>query len=303
MQSATPYLGELLSITTAVIWAFAVTLFKKSGESVHPLALNAFKNLLAMVLFIPTIWLLGQVRLIPASGGSYVILLLSGAIGIGIGDTLFFKSLNLLGAGLTGIVVCFYSPFIILFSFVWLQESLTPLQLLGVLFIISAILIATLRQRMAEITPRRIVTGIAYGFIASAAMAIGVVLMKPLLGIYPVIWVAEIRLVGGMAVLLLVLLFHRRRKVIIHSLSSKRSWRYTLAGSFFGAYLAMLIWIAGIKYTQASIASALNQTSTIFIFIFAGLFLKEPITLRRALGIILAFTGAFLVSFFQGSGQ
>ena len=303
MQSAIPYLGELLSITTAVIWAFAVTLFKKSGESVHPLALNAFKNLLAMVLFIPTIWLLGQALLIPADGNVYLILLLSGAIGIGIGDTLFFKSLNLLGAGLTGIVVCFYSPFIILFSFIWLQESLTPLQLLGVLLIISAILIATLRQRVAEITPRRIVAGIVYGFIASAAMAIGVVLMKPLLGLYPVIWVAEIRLLGGMVVLLLVLLLHGRRKNIINSLISTRNWRYTLAGSFFGAYLAMLIWIAGIKYTQASIASALNQTSTIFIFIFAGLILKEPITLRRALGIILAFTGAFLVSFFQVSGS
>jgi drug/metabolite transporter (DMT)-like permease len=64
----------------------------------------------------------------------------------------------------------------------------------------------------------------------------------------------------------------------------------------------MVIWIAGIKYTQASIASALNQTSTIFIFIFAGLILREPITVRRALGIILAFTGAFLVSFFKIPG-
>ena len=110
-------------------------------------------------------------------------------------------------------------------------------------------------------------------------------------------------LLGGMVVLLLVLLLHGRRKKIINSLISTRNWRYTLAGSFFGAYLAMLIWIAGIKYTQASIASALNQTSTIFIFIFAGFILKEPITLRRALGIILAFTGAFLVSFFQVSGS
>jgi drug/metabolite transporter (DMT)-like permease len=302
MQSVVPYLGELLSITTAVIWAFAVTLFKKSGESVHPLALNAFKNLLAMVLFIPTIWLLGQSLFFPASRGVYLILLLSGAIGIGIGDTLFFKSLNLLGAGLTGIVVCLYSPFIILFSFIWLQESLTLLQWFGVLLIISAILITTLRQNMAEVSPRRVVAGIAYGFIASAAMAIGVVLMKPLLGTYPVIWVAEIRLIGGMVVLLLVLLFHHRRNSIMHSLISTRNWQYTVAGSFLGAYLAMVIWIAGIKHTQASIASALNQTSTIFIFIFAGLILKEPITVRRAFGIILAFTGAFLVSFFKVPG-
>jgi drug/metabolite transporter (DMT)-like permease len=298
MYSAIPFLGEALSILTAIVWAFAVTLFKKSGESVHPLALNSFKNLLAIVLLIPTIWLLRQSLLFPVPAGVYAILFLSGAIGIGIGDTLFFKSLNTLGAGLTGIVVCFYSPFIIIFSFLWLHESLTPVQLFGALLIISAILITTLRHRVADVKTADIVSGIAYGIIASAAMASGVVLMKPLLGIYPVIWVAEIRLIGGMAVLALVLAFHRKRKNIIHSLIRTRNWRYTISGSFFGAYLAMIIWIAGIKYTQASIASALNQTSTIFIFIFAGFILKEPITLRRALGIVLAFVGASLVSFF-----
>jgi drug/metabolite transporter (DMT)-like permease len=51
------------------------------------------------------------------------------------------------------------------------------------------------------------------------------------------------------------------------------------------------------KYTQASIAAALNQTANVFIFIFAALLLREPITRRRTLGIVLGFTGAVLVSF------
>lgn len=298
MQSAFPFLGEALSILTAVIWAFAVTLFKKSGESVHPLALNAFKNLLAITLLIPTITLFGQTIFRPTPKEVYFILFLSGAIGIGIGDTLFFKSLNELGAGLTGIVVCLYSPFIIVFSYLWLHEYLAHIQLIGVLLIISAILITTIQRSTTAATKTRIVSGVTYGIIASAAMAVGVVLMKPLLDTHPVIWVAEIRLIGGMSVLALVLLFHPRRERIVNSLLNTHNWRYTISGSFLGAYLAMIIWIAGMKYTQASVASALNQTSTIFIFIFAGLILKEPMTRRRIAGIVLAFTGAFLVSFF-----
>jgi drug/metabolite transporter (DMT)-like permease len=298
MQPTVPYLGEGLSILTAVVWAFAVTLFKKSGESVHPLALNEFKNLMAIALLIPTIWLLGQSLLVPASSNVYIALFLSGAIGIGIGDTLFFKSLNVLGAGLTGIVVCFYSPFIITFSFIWLRESLSFVQLFGVLLIISAILITTLQRRIASVAATKVLSGVVYGILASAAMAVGVVLMKPLLGTYPVVWVAEIRLIGGTAVLAFVLLFHPGRKKIVNSLLQTRNWQYTLLGSFFGAYLSMTIWIAGMKYTKASIASALNETSTIFIFIFAGFLLKEPMTLRRTLGIVIAVAGAFLVSFF-----
>jgi drug/metabolite transporter (DMT)-like permease len=53
----------------------------------------------------------------------------------------------------------------------------------------------------------------------------------------------------------------------------------------------------GMKYTQASIAAALNQSNNVFIFILAALFLKEPINQQRLVGIILAVTGSFLVIF------
>jgi drug/metabolite transporter (DMT)-like permease len=59
----------------------------------------------------------------------------------------------------------------------------------------------------------------------------------------------------------------------------------------------MATWVGGMKYTQASIASALNQTSTIFIFIFAGIILKEPLNLKRTIAIAMAFIGMLLVSF------
>jgi drug/metabolite transporter (DMT)-like permease len=51
------------------------------------------------------------------------------------------------------------------------------------------------------------------------------------------------------------------------------------------------------KYTQASQASALNQTSNVFVFIFAWIFLKEKMTVQRVIGIGLAFIGVYLVTF------
>jgi len=295
MQPTTPFLGEALSILTAVVWAFAVTLFRKSGETVHPLALNTFKNLLAITLLVPTILLLGQPLILRLDITIYAALLLSGAIGIGVGDTLFFKSLNDLGAGLTGIVVCLYSPFIIAFSYLWLNENLSPLQLTGVLLIITAVLIVTIQRKAPSVSGVKIASGVVFGVLASAAMAIGVVLMKPLLDTYAVVWVAAVRLIGGMVILIIVLLISPKRSSIMGSLFTTHNRYYTVAGSFFGAYVSMVLWIAGIKYTQASIASALNQTSTIFIFIFAGLILKEPMNMRRTIGIIMAFAGALLV--------
>jgi Integral membrane protein DUF6. len=51
------------------------------------------------------------------------------------------------------------------------------------------------------------------------------------------------------------------------------------------------------KYAFASIAAALNQLSTIFIFILASIFLKEKATLWRILAVALAFLGAFLATY------
>lgn len=297
MNTSIPYLGEGLALLTAIIWAFAVILFRKSGETVHPIALNLFKNTLALLLFIPTMLLFGEALLRPVPVNTYILLLLSGVIGIGVGDTMFFKSLNLLGAGLMAIVDCLYSPFIIGLAIIWIGESLTLLQMVGVFLIISAVLIATHKKARGKISRQNLLRGIFYGVAALACMAIGIVMIKPLLEHSPLLWVTEIRLFGGFVTLVLILLFHPARRKIIGSLISTHSWTYTIAGSFFGAYVAMLVWLGGMKYTQASIASALNQTSTIFIFIFAALILKERINLRRILGIILALLGSFLVLF------
>lgn len=297
MEAPIPYLGEALSLLSAVLWAVAVILFRKSGEKVHPLALNMFKNTLAFVLLLPTIWLFGETLIRPVPSSAYILLLLSGVIGIGLGDTLFFTSLNLLGAGLTGIVICLYSPFIIMLSVLWLGESLALLQVIGAFLIISAVLIATIEKRDERISNSRLLLGILSGVFSSACMAVGIVMIKPLLERSPLLWLTEVRLVGGSVALVLILLLHPRRRRIVNSLISRQSWQYTISGSFFGAYVAMIVWLAGMKYTLASIASALNQTSTIFIFILAGIFLKEPFNVRRTIGIILAVMGVFLVFF------
>jgi len=294
---AIPYIGELYALGAAVTWAFSVILFKKSGESVHPIALNAFKNTLAIVLVLPIFFLISGSFFHPASWTDYALLLLSGAIGIAIADSLVFKGLNLLGAGLSAIVNCTYSPFIILFSVLFIGESLGWVQVLGVLLIISAVLTATSLKGRGAVNRHDLILGVICCASAMAIMGISIVMVKPLLDRSPVLWATGVRLVGGALGLGVHLLIHRQRRRIIKSMICARSWKYTLWGSFLGGFVAMLLWIGGMKYTQASTAAALNQTSNIFVFIFAAWFLKERITLLRTAAICAAVLGALLVTF------
>jgi len=241
--------------------------------------------------------IMGETLFRDAPAAEYGLLLLSGALGIGIGDTLFFKGLNYLGAGLSAIVICLYSPVIIVLSLIFLGECLSFWQIVGALVIISAVMIASFERDTNGIDRATIIKGIAYGAAAQLVNGIGIVMIKPLLDRSPLLWVTEVRIIGGAIVLALILLVHRRRRSIIVSIFSRHRWGYTLSGSFTGAYVAMMLWLGGMKLTQASTASALNQTSNVFIFIFAWLILKEPVSQLRLIGIMAAVGGALMVTF------
>jgi len=297
VTSTFPHPGELMSLLTALVWGISVILFKKSGETVHPVSLNLFKNLFATVLFSLTLLAISEPLKRDAPTTEYLLLLLSGAIGIGIADAVFFRSLNLLGAGLSSIVDCLYSPFIIILSTIWLGERLRVVQLVGVGLIMGAVLLVSYGRGERRISRHDLRWGVIWGVASMALMAVGIVMVKRLLERSPLLWVTELRLIGGTAVGLATLLFFPNRRRIVASLVKSADWRYVLPGSFAGAYVAMVLWLGGMKYALASTASALNQTSNVFVFIFAVLFLKEALNLPRILGITIAVTGVFLVTF------
>lgn len=297
MNPPFPYFGEVLSLTTAVLWAVSVILFKKSGEKTAPIALNLFKNSVAFLLFIPTMLLLGIPFFLDLPYSVYIITIVSGALGIGIADSVFFASLNRIGAGRMAVVEAVYSPFVIYLSFLFLGERLNGLQTVGAGVIVLAILIATVEKQTQSLERRSLLSGVFWGIFANFLMAIGLVMVKKILDEQPLLWVVEWRLVGGIAILLLILVFHPERRRVLRSLRLQGGRRYTMIGSFVGAYLVLMTWLGGMKYTTASAASALNQTSTIFTFLLAGLFLREALTGRRWIAIMLAIGGALLVTF------
>jgi drug/metabolite transporter (DMT)-like permease len=301
MNGVFAHTGEMAAIGASIVWAIAVILFKKSGEQMHPIALNLFKNLLSFFLLIPTILLFGETLLHTAPLRDYLILLSSGILGIAIADTLFFKCLNLIGAGLYSIISCLYIPIVITLSILFLSETLTLWQVAGIIMIFIAVPVATLGNgnNRKEISRRDIRWGIFWGLSALAISAVGIVIAKPVLQHSPVLWATHTRLFGAIIVLAVIFLFHPRRREVLTLPISKSGWFYTTASSFAGAYLSMILWLAAMKLAQVSIVSSITQTSNVFIFIFAAVFLREPINWRRILGIILAVSGTLLATFGQ----
>ncbi len=291
-----PYIGEILSLICAIVWAAAIMFFRKSGETTKPFALNFFKNTLASILFILTSLLLGKEIFRNAPLRDYLILIISGVVGISFADTVYFASLNILGAGISTVVNTLFNPFVIGLSFFFLGEKLSILQLIGAALIISAIGITTIRVTALEITRKKLAFGIFLGVLSVLAMAASVIVAKPILDNSPIIWCTEVRLIAGTIVMAIIALFHPRRKIIFSAFIPSKNWKHLIPGTVLGAYLAMVIWLAGLKFAYASVATAINQTSVIFVFIFAAIFLKERFTFRKFIGLALSFGGIILVT-------
>jgi len=74
----------------------------------------------------------------------------------------------------------------------------------------------------------------------------------------------------------------------------RHKWRSIILASFLGSYLALLFWLAGFKYANASVASVLNETANVFIVVMAAIFLGEPLTKKKVIGVALTFSGVLI---------
>ncbi len=288
-------MGIFFSLLTALIWAAAVILLKRSGESIPPFTLNVFRVVVSTVLLLPTMILAGQARW-PGSPRDVLILFASGIIAIATSDTLFHMSLNTIGAGISSVIDCLYAPLTVLFAAVILGERLSAFQLLGMALVVAGVLIAAKHEPPRGVSPRRLVLGIVWGVLAMITLALGIVIAKPVLDHSPVLWATAMRQIGCLCVMAPAVLLSPKRREILAVLRPSRAWRFSLPAAVLGSYLALLCWIAGMKYAKVGAAAILNQSSTIYVLILAAIFLKEPFTRRKLLACLLALAGIVLVA-------
>ncbi|MBI5864187.1 MAG: DMT family transporter [Planctomycetes bacterium] len=302
-------LGKTYALLNAVVWAIALVLFKQCGKSVPPLALNLFKNVVGIVLIVATILLLPQVwpgetldwpvTILDPTARPFWILVISGVIGVAIADTIFFYGLNLAGVGVIAIVDCLYTPYMMLFAWWLLGEKLTLVHYLGGVLIVVAVFLSTGHKPPADRTRGQIALGALLAAIAVGLMAYGIVLAKPVLDGQPVLWTTLIRVLAGTAVLGLFAPIAPGWRKLTEVFRPSSTWTYTISGSFFGAYLAMVFWVGGMANTKASIAAMLNQCSTVFAILFATVFLRERLTIPGAIAVVLAGAGVMTILFHE----
>jgi drug/metabolite transporter (DMT)-like permease len=288
-------IGEFYSLACALAWAVAVILFKKSGESLAPVPLNLFKNLVGLALMLLTVLAVSGPSLPDIPPTAVAIALVSGFLGIGVGDTLYFRALNDIGASRMAVAQTLYSPFVIVIAALLLAERLTSLQGAGVALVLGGVLLVNYSPGMAALDAARIRRGLLESTGAVLAMALGVVMAKPLLERHDFFWIVTLRIAGGVLGMLIFMPPARDFARMRAAFAGVRHWPHVVAGSIVGTYISMMLWLAGYKYTSASVAAVLNEMAAVFILALAALFLGDRLNRAQLAGSAVAIAGVLLV--------
>lgn len=288
--------GEVWALASGLFWAIGVVLFARAGERIPPLPLNLFKDVVSLLFFLPLLLLL-EGGLVPAwDPRTWLLLALSGFIGITLADTLFFMSLNRLGAGLNAVVDCLYYPAMVSVAFVVLGEPVRAVDVVGGALVVAGILVGSVSRPAPGRDRRDIVAGILLGALGMLLVALGVAAVDGVLARESVLGVTAYRLLfGTLALIPLNLALPRHRRVLADLARPSPLWRHALPASVVGGALAMWAWLEGFARADIAPAAVLNQLSTIWIFLLAVAVLGEPATRRRVAALALAFGGALLV--------
>jgi drug/metabolite transporter (DMT)-like permease len=293
----TDFLGETAALAAACLWAVASVFYARLGARIPPLQLNLIKGIIAIALFVFTILVTGEI--FPSIATlPMCLILLSGVIGISLGDTAFFITINSLGARRALLMQTLTSPMSAIFGLIFLQEELNILAYCGIFVTILGVawVVTERTTDVKYISTAEFRRGIGFGLLTAIAGAVAAVLARSAIAdtqISP-LWAALLRLSAGT---LILLIWASSRQQISFRLSNLRNWRVILAilfAAFCGTYLGIWLQQTAIKFTSVGIASTLLQTSPIFVIPFA-IWMGEKVSIRAILGVFVSIAGIALL--------
>jgi drug/metabolite transporter (DMT)-like permease len=304
--SQTVLIGGAAALIAALIWAIATVIFSKLGEDIPPAELNLVKCSFAVVLMIITTLILRE-KLPDAGWLAYTLLALSGIIGIGLGDTAYFESLNNLGSKLTLLMTVLAPPMAGVISWIFLHEQLKPIAWLGIVITMLGVAWVIWEEQQGNTRiQKHLWRGIGFGLIACLTQSVGAVFSRYALtsSTISALQTAIIRILAGIASLVVILLISRSRPFLWLREPKKDGpppknllAMIALVG-FMGTYIAIWLQQVSLQYAPVGIAQTLLSTSPIFILPIAAL-RKEKVTWKSILGVVISLAGV-VVLFSQG---
>jgi drug/metabolite transporter (DMT)-like permease len=296
-----PFAGELAGLGTALFFACGATFFTFSSRLVGSQVINRGRLLAAtlMLLVAHTLIYGGAVPRM-ATSDRWFWLGLSGVIGLTLGDAALFQAFVQVGTRLTVLVFSTAPVIAAVLGFLFLDEHLTSIQLLGMAVSLGGVLWVVSEQQGEPLTGaarRNYLSGLFFAFLGALGQALGAITAKfGLEGNFPALSAQIIRMLAATLAIWLIALFQKQVRSSLDELRSKpRATGYMLLGAIFGPVIGVFLSLVAIQYTEVGVASTLIAMVPIFLLPIGYFVFREKVSPRGIFGTLLALAGVAIL--------
>ncbi len=260
---------ELAALGAATCWAFTGLISAGPAGHLGAPAFNRTRQVFVTALLACYVLATGVWRELDVTNAGP--LLLSGLIGIFVGDTLLFETLNRLGPRRSGILFALNAPIAALLGWLALGETLSGLAVAGILLTAAGVLLAIVfGKRRAQMHQWEAIkgplwAGVLLGIGAATGQAIGSILARPVMatGIDP--FLASLLRVGVAAFCLSILI-----QLPIPSVKPKGPLTLKIAAltaltGILALAIGMTLLLFALSGGKVGIVSTLSATSPVMI--------------------------------------
>jgi len=293
----TSYIGEIAALATAFCWSITSYAFTNVSRRIGAIQVNIDRMVFASVLLIGIIGSFGISLTLTFNQISNLVI--SGILGLVLGDSFLFKSFQLIGARLGIIIMAAVPVLSAILAFFFLNEIISYLGMLGMLLTIAGILIVVLEKKSLEqsnISFNKI--GIFYGFLGALGQATGLIFAKFAFqgGELNGFAASLIRLFSASILILpLASTFRRYKNPLKIYPKDSYSSKVILIGTIFGPVLGITGSLIAIEYAKVGIASTLMATMPIIMLPISRFYFKEKLDWKAIIGAFVAVAGAAII--------
>lgn len=283
-------LGIIAALASAASWAFVTVVFDRLGKVIPYAGITFLKGTLSIVLMLLLVIAVGDFKTVSINDA--VILVISGIIGIAIGDTLFFMSLQDLGAKMQVLYFMLGQVVTMLLSFLLLGDVLTVNEYVGAIILLCGIVVVTWGKQEDHPNKTR---GIVGGFLSILCFSVSTIMIKYTEENIDVISATFYRMLAGTFIMILF-------GVTTHKM---KSWLLPLKNiKIFGLFFfnVVVLTIGGfilsmyaIKAISVSLVSVLSTTEPVFVLLLAYLINREKVTKRELVGAAISISGLLII--------
>ena len=211
-----------------------------------------------------------------------------------IGLIFFYEGLKAGPVALVGTIGASFAALVVVFSLIFLRETITAVQLISIIVIFIGLFLSTLDLQALKKGKLTLSKGIIFAFIAMACWGIGYTFIK--LPIKEMGWFWPNAFIGFMFPLFYLFLRLRKIKIVSPNYNNAFgvliicSLLYAVGGTAFNYALSL-----GFSSIVAPISGAYPALLALLAFIF----LKEKIIKQQIFGIIITILGIVLLAFYS----